>query len=170
MRHYVIIILLLFIGGCATTQKVTKEEAESDAKMSAIDESFNPAVLEDDEITINRKETEESSSNFDMSALDISDETEKPDKNVPGYRVQICAVADEMKAREIQQDAILKFLENVYLTFDSPYYKVRVGDCITRFEADMLQHSAIEKGFEDAWVVKTTVRSQPKSRIDDVLK
>ena len=166
MKRFVIIILLILISGCATTQRATKEEGKPDETMAAIDESFNPATLDDDEITIKKKESSESASNYDLSTLDYTDTIEDPDKELSGYRVQICAVSDENKAREIQRDAILKFVDQVYLIYDSPYYKVRVGNCVTRFEADLLQRTAVEKGFEDAWVVRTKVKPTKKSDID----
>jgi len=163
MKRLSIILLIIFISGCASTQKMSVNN-ESDTNMGIIDESFNPANLDDDEIIIKRKKTKtESSSNYDMTVLDYADNMVNSDEEISGYRVQICAVADEIKARDIQRDAILKFMENVYLIYDSPYYKVRVGDCVNRFEADLLQKSAVEKGFDDAWVVKTKVKpSSPK--------
>lgn len=84
--------------------------------------------------------------------------TKTPEREVAwGWRVQICALTDEGQARNVYMSALLKFDEHVYLTYDSPYYKVRIGDCLSRYEADELQRLASEKGFDDAWVVRTKV-------------
>ncbi|NOZ57631.1 MAG: SPOR domain-containing protein, partial [Calditrichaeota bacterium] len=83
---------------------------------------------------------------------------------VLGYRVQICATPDEQEARSYLHEAILKFPDQgVYLTFDSPYYKVRVGDCKSRFEAEELQKLVQKNGFPDAWVVRTKVYANPEA-------
>ncbi|MDZ7296167.1 MAG: SPOR domain-containing protein, partial [candidate division KSB1 bacterium] len=81
--------------------------------------------------------------------------------SVLGYRVQIVSTPFEEVAREVRKEALLKFEEPVYMVFDAPYYKVRVGDCISRFEAEELQQKAMEKGFGQAWVVRTLVSASP---------
>jgi len=56
----------------------------------------------------------------------------------------------------------------VYIDGDPPYFKVRVGDCLTRADAEQL--AALlrsKKGYPEAWVVETLVHppsndSQPK--------
>jgi len=79
---------------------------------------------------------------------------------VLGYRVQIISTPFEEVAREVRNEALLKFEEPVYMVFDAPYYKVRIGDCVSRFDAEELQQKAIEKGFAQAWVVRTMVTPQ----------
>ena len=60
---------------------------------------------------------------------------------------------------QVQRDAIIRFInEDVYMDYHAPYYKVRIGNCLTRYEAEQLQQLAIQKGFADAWVVRTKVK------------
>jgi hypothetical protein len=49
------------------------------------------------------------------------------------------------------------FPGEVYLQYDAPYYKVRVGNCLTRREGDLLQERAVRRGYRDAWVVRSLV-------------
>lgn len=87
-----------------------------------------------------------------------------------GWRVQICALSDEVAARAVFIDAHLKFDEQIYLTYDSPYYKVRIGDCLSRYEADDLQKIAVERGFDDAWVVRTKVYKLDETRQEEATR
>ena len=92
-------------------------------------------------------------------------DTSAAEEMVPGYRVQVCATPDEATARAYYHDALMKFLDQgVYLRFDSPYYKVRIGDCKSRFEAEELQKRVQKAGFPDAWVVRTRVYANPDLR------
>lgn len=81
-----------------------------------------------------------------------------------GYRVQLVATREEAEARASMQSALLSFGENVYLLFDNPYYKLRVGDCLSRSQADSLQQRALAKGFAKAWITRSQVYKQPPDR------
>jgi len=76
---------------------------------------------------------------------------------VEGFRVQLMATRDESEARRARDDARTYFPENSYLLFDNPYYKLRLGDCLTRTSADSLQQRAVNKGFNGAWIVRSLV-------------
>ncbi len=76
---------------------------------------------------------------------------------VEGYRVQLLATREEEVARRARADARTYFPENSYLLFDNPYYKLRLGDCLTRTAADSLQQRAMSKGFPGSWIVRSQV-------------
>ncbi len=76
---------------------------------------------------------------------------------VEGFRVQLLATREESEARRARDDARAGFPENSYLLFDNPYYKLRLGDCLTRTSADSLQQRAVSKGFTGAWIVRSLV-------------
>lgn len=85
---------------------------------------------------------------------------------VEGFRIQLLATRDENEARRARSDARTFFPENSYLLFDNPYYKLRLGDCLTRGAADSLQQRAINKGFSGAWIVRSQVHEfTPKPNI-----
>ena len=50
---------------------------------------------------------------------------------------------------------------NIYVEFDSPYYKVRIGDFTDRDKATEFREIAREKGYPSPWIVKTKVWSNP---------
>jgi len=163
-KHHLSVCFILFIAvisGCSSSKKLTTGGGEAGgrgAKKGIINEFFDPLILGEDELKVKKTISVESSGNQNARTNNPVEATVEPTQLVQGYRVQICAVADEKRARQIQRDAILKFIDqDVYLIYDSPYYKVRVGNCLTRYEADQLQQLAVQKGFDDAWVVRTKV-------------
>jgi cell division septation protein DedD len=72
--------------------------------------------------------------------------------------VQIFASSEQARAREVAAAARSRFGEPVYIEYESPLYKVRVGDCITRTEADALKDRAITQGYDGPWVVESSVQ------------
>jgi hypothetical protein len=76
---------------------------------------------------------------------------------VLGFRVQIFASSTEDNASRIANDARSSFDETVYVEHIIPYYKVRVGDFLTRAEADVLKSKALQIGFRGAFVVETMI-------------
>ena len=83
-----------------------------------------------------------------------------PERTTYGYRVQVFASADRERAEAIAAEARSRFGEPVYVEFDPPLYKVRVGDCITRHEADTLKDRANAQGYEGSWVAETMVEAR----------
>jgi cell division septation protein DedD len=78
----------------------------------------------------------------------------------PGYRIQIFASTEEVRAKEVAGEARSRLGEPVYIEFEAPLYKVRVGDCVTRGEADALKERAAQQGYDGAWVAETTVQAR----------
>lgn len=165
-KKLIIIFMSILISSCSSNKELKKGEKSNAGATGYINENFDPLILNDYDIKIKEKSNTEATSDIDDSLLNEMNNSTNDVAEVPGYRVQICAVPDEVSAREIQREAILKMNENIYLIYDSPYYKVRIGDCTSRFEADKLQQTAISKGFDQAWVVKTRVKVIPKEKND----
>lgn len=77
--------------------------------------------------------------------------------SVYGFRVQIFASSTQNGANKVVDDARNIFGGKVYIEHTPPYYKVRVGDCLTKEEAEALKNLAISKGFRGAFVVETMI-------------
>ncbi len=52
-----------------------------------------------------------------------------------GFRIQVLATTMRDKAYSTEQDFKFKYSQNTYLTFKTPYFKLRVGDFTDRLEA-----------------------------------
>jgi SPOR domain len=96
-----------------------------------------------------------------QDTLDIIVSTEGLN-TIPGFRVQIGstqnlseAIAERAKAETILADY------NVYIIYDSPYYKVRAGDFRARYDASQAAGFISDHGFSAAWVVPDNVFKNP---------
>ncbi|MDI6851451.1 MAG: SPOR domain-containing protein [bacterium] len=87
--------------------------------------------------------------------------TQKPVKLAQGWRVQIFAFADRSKAELAYQDAKLRLNVPVYLEYipgiDNVPYKIRVGNFLTREEAERFRDFLRENGYPDAFLVETQI-------------
>lgn len=168
LRKLAVLLIIFLLSSCGVKNVRKTNELTGDKKIGIINESFDPLILDDEDIKIRENKKVVAKSDLGDSFITNIDENKNIEsEEVNGYRVQICAVPDEELARETQREAILKFNENIYFVYDSPYYKVRIGDCTTRFEADRLQKLAEEKGFHEAWVVRTKVKMNAKLNRDE---
>ena len=75
----------------------------------------------------------------------------------PGYRVQIFATNLDDQARDAERKASLQFPEGVYLIYDPPMYKIRVGNFVSKEEAERMRKLAKSLGYRDAWVVRDKI-------------
>ncbi len=116
-------------------------------------EDFDPAALDDDDIEV--EEFQVGDSGMDDPILNTVEMLK--DSIGTGYRVQLVQTTDPEEAKDVESDAILRFDESVYRIFDPPFYKVRVGDFADWYDAEKIQKLAIQKGFREAWVVRTKV-------------
>jgi hypothetical protein len=83
---------------------------------------------------------------------------EEPEPQIVyGYRVQVFASSTEQGAEKAAAAAREVFSEPIYIEYVAPLYKVRVGDCFSRGEADALKKKAISLGYRDAWIVESLV-------------
>lgn len=88
-------------------------------------------------------------------------ETVPPD-TVQGFRVQLLASADIEAASQLRDSVSLLLLNDwVYVVYHTPYYKVRVGDFLSRIEANRMSSFLRENGFAEAWVVPDRVLKPP---------
>ncbi len=87
---------------------------------------------------------------------------EIPPDTVQGYRVQLMSTANIEEATQLR-DSVSLFLPNhwAYVVYQTPYYKVRVGDFLSRIEANRMSSFIQELGFTDAWVVPDRVLKPP---------
>lgn len=85
----------------------------------------------------------------------------KPDTLVvQGYRVQIYFSNDRKKAYAIRDKVIRlhpEYSQEVYVVYQSPNYKVRVGNFIKESDAKSLE-KLLSKNFENVFLVRDKVR------------
>lgn len=161
------IFVFIFLMDCLWAQNplpksASKTLVKKDTIAVKLDESWDPMSIDE---LINDFTTAQSTGLMpvDVDRILKGDERDSDAKKdmVPGFRVQLVATRDEGEARQARTDALFNFMQNVYLMYDNPYYKLRLGDCLSHVEADSLQQLAIDKGFVSAWIVRTMVYRNP---------
>jgi hypothetical protein len=77
---------------------------------------------------------------------------------VQGFRIQLFSSSNIDEATGAKGEASLKFTsDSIYVVFDAPVYKLRVGDFINRYEANQRLPEFVAQGYRDAWVVPDRV-------------
>ena len=149
---------LWILAGCAGSKTRPQGEATSPAKtavMEDLDERFDPGSVNEPEYPIKPRQQEE---RVDLlTQLRSAPEDTGEAAFLIGYRIQILQTEDAEEARKMQKDAILELDTDAYLIYDEPYYKVRVGDFRTRYEAEQFLEKVHRKGYASAWIVRTRI-------------
>lgn len=128
------------------------------ALLDTLNESFDPTTLRDWKVIPRTQEiVRPIEEELDDRVLNAQNDP-NDSKTEIGYRVQIFSTSDYMQAIKIDSLARLRWKDKVYLRFDSPYYKIRIGNASQRDAADRLQQEAVRAGYRTAWVVRTEIQ------------
>ncbi len=136
----------IFVSFCLCISLLTAQDQ---------DESFDPSILKNKEpdwpILINPA--------FGLNpVLQQSDTTEKEITELEGYRLQVFATKSWEAADSLKTVLEKKLKEDIYITFEVPNYKVRVGNCSDRNEAEILKTTLKSFGYRYAWIVRTRIK------------
>ena len=81
---------------------------------------------------------------------------------IEGFRVQIFATQERNKADQLQKELALKFDEKIYIIFEAPNYKLRIGDFLNRDDAELLRMRLVSSNFPSSWIVRTRIQPDLK--------
>jgi hypothetical protein len=167
--RYALIIVAALCAGCAsapTGRPVKKAPVERATDQKPYDfraEGEIPPLPAD---AANEPDVQEIGVKSD-SAIDVTEAEVPPDTApapvatatlVDGFRVQVLASADRDVAENASREARERLGLPSYVDMDGGVYKVRVGDFVTRPDADRAL-AGVRKQYPDAWVVASKVRS-----------
>ncbi len=93
------------------------------------------------------------------AAAGAGQETIPPDPRqfTPGWRVQIFASSNLQLADDKAAEFRAISRQPVYVEYEPPFYKVRVGDFLVRQDADAFRADVLSNGWSGAWVAETLV-------------
>ena len=77
-----------------------------------------------------------------------------------GYRVQILATRYYEYADSIAISISNRITDSVYVEYETPNYKVRVGDFINRDAAEYLQQELFNLGYKSTWILRSRITAQ----------
>jgi hypothetical protein len=162
-----VVTLVVFIGiHCAGSTKTAREEessgkeAEGDLEMK-YEQQFNPADYNPSVAAVQQL------AKTDTTGVpgDLKSNRPTPPETTPGFRVQVLSTT-EIDTANAAKNELSNLPESVgiYVIFDSPYYKVRVGDFLSRPDANQLLKTLIDRGYTDSWIVADRILMNPIPR------
>lgn len=119
------------------------------------DESFDPTTLNEPEMELPILIFPGDTFQF-KTGIDVTDSTEM------GYRIQVVSTPDYQDAELVMQELTQIMKEKVYLSFDPPNHKVRMGNFRFRSEAEKVQKNLTAMGYRTAWIIRTNIVVIPK--------
>jgi cell division septation protein DedD len=153
MRLWLILPAFVLFACSASREVVKKKEIEN---KPPYDESFDPLSLNDNDIVVTPVKP---------GVSDTKEQAAQNNKKIPhsetnGFRVQILATNNLEKASLVEQEASERFKRSgysTYLVFEAPLYKIRIGDCTDRLQAEKIRDMAKSVGYDGAFIVKSVV-------------
>ncbi len=147
------LMFLLAVGiGCSGSGGTAPEKPQKGSKdliLEKYESSFRPSNYDPDITSIIKADT-----NY-TEATKISDLiVPVQPETLQGFRIQVILTQDIEQASRIRDDITKSFGDNVvYIVYDLPYYKVRVGNFAEREEAGESMKKLTGMGYKDAWIV-----------------
>lgn len=165
----IVIFLSVLLFGCGGTREIeddeggegtateTLQQAEAQFNPSAYNPTFQQLIGMD--------------STADVAPARQRDEAAPTDELVQGFRVQVLFTSEIEKANRVKDSLSNQLLaEWVYVVYEAPYYKIRVGNFLTRVAAKNLIHPLVDLGYRDAWIVPDQVFRNPVKRTEEGVK
>ena len=121
---------------------------------------FNPDLLNDPEPNWPQIVNPLSDS-FESESI-ISSKNDSIQVDIEGFRVQVFATQDRKKAEGIKEELLFKFDENIYIIFEAPNYKVRIGNFLDRDDAEKLRMELVKESLSSSWIVRTKIQAEVK--------
>ncbi len=159
-------IIVIYLTGCSasTGSRYEKNEIKNEETHSEI----NDQIDEDFDITPYKTDVELESEPISMGKLPPDvwyqyDESEmgtnrKITGTSDGYRVQVIATDNLEEANQVRSEVYSRTTnKEVYVNFEPPFYKVKVGDFTSISDANDLKFMLNQLGYKEARVVQETV-------------
>jgi hypothetical protein len=129
------------------------EEAPAEADVEEIPVEDNDVVAENVEIP--RDTTKSGETGAGPAGVEGRDGS----VSVPVFRVQILATSSEQSALDAKKRVENRLGLAAYISLVDGMYKVRVGDCATREEANKVRETCRGAGYTDAWIVTDVLKA-----------
>jgi hypothetical protein len=164
------VLLTAIFFGCTASkpflvEEETKNEEPKEKKLllSEYERTLHPVEF-DREIEIIQKEQREERK---QKPLEIpKDSMIVQEEVVQGFRIQIFSSSNVDETILMKNLAVEKFVgDSIYVVYDAPVYKVRIGDFVNRYEANQRLPEFVEKGYRDAWIVPDRIVQRKMVRV-----
>jgi hypothetical protein len=152
-------ILISTLLALACAGHLQRRQAVSDSRMAG-ESQFEPLGFAGDDAVVTGKNPERGlksdTSRTDSISVKITanpiDTTGQKDQTI--FRVQIYTTKSMDDAQEYSQSIKQLFPEGVFVEYQIPYYKVRVGEFRNVTDGQIFLEKVKKIGFENAWLVR----------------
>ena len=79
--------------------------------------------------------------------------------SVEGFRIQLLATQDRFNAEKFKSELEKIYKNKIYIIFEAPNYKVRVGDFIDRKSAEEMRQNLSKEGYTTAWIIRSKIEA-----------
>lgn len=168
MKPFLFCVCGLILVGCGPSGETveptpkTVKPKEMKAPLKVYEETLNPALY-DEELDIVKKNHAEQKEKMEFETK--PDSTEIEEEIAQGFRIQVFASPSIDEATSMKNSVQLMVSDSVYVVYDPPVYKVRVGDYVSRLDANKMLSFMLDRGFPDAWVVADRIVQRKLVRI-----
>ncbi len=174
----VVILAMVALGGwaCTPAKTTTSKKASADKPYSLEEEGeippkevrdtpaeadFEEIPVENDDVESENVEAPKDTTNTGKTGAGPAG---VPGKDggfaIPVYRVQVLATSSEQSAMDAKKKVENKLGFPAYMSLVDGMYKVRVGDCASREEANKVRERCRGAGYSDAWIVTDVMKGQ----------
>jgi hypothetical protein len=164
MRAMLLMVSALLIAGCGSTKESGKEsQGASEDAVRAFEAGFQPSDHDPLKPRMHDRIPRRNDSTLTISADEAL--TPASTEMAQGFRVQVYSSTDIDTARAKKSEFEAAFPgEWFYLDYHAPSYKLRVGNFMTRFEAERFARTLTDQGYAEAWTVPEKVFTAPGKR------
>lgn len=166
-QMYKLLLLFILVGflipACAPRDVVTEDEDDAFAEeLRSSEREFDPSEY-NDPFAIQQEEDDAPAERPEF--VPERDEPDTP-QFMQGFRIQLYSTSDMEAAQEVLEVADSIFTDHwIYVVYEVPFYKVRLGDFETRPQANRTLSEVVGEGFRDAWIVPDRVVKDPPEKI-----
>lgn len=153
----------LLLAGCAGSEpeppsRAAHPRAQKSAPLDVFERDFSPSHYD-----VAIAEVESSSVRYTTIGRDTASLAgNSAVELVPGYRVQVMFSNSIDEATKVKSEVSVLFpADIVYMLYDSPYYRIRVGDFQERSGAARALKILLDKGYGQSWIVPDRVVNNP---------
>ena len=136
--NYVCVLMVLSLGFSQDQKKV----------------NFDPDKLKDPEP---RWPKVVSPFSLDTKELKLAGNSDSSQIIIEGFRVQVLATSSQENADRLRYELAIEYGKDIYIVFEAPNYKVRIGNFIDRRLAEKLRLELINKGYPSSWIIRTRI-------------
>jgi len=159
MMYWIPLACATLLVGCSSSRTLEGDDQGelsvkpgSEAPLGTYERTLNPSDFDEDVAVV--KETQPDSLRVAPVEESAPDSMVVAEVAGQGFRIQIYASKKIDEATAVRTMATEQFpQDSIYVVYDPPVYRVRIGDFPTRLEANRRLPSIAQAGYPDAWVV-----------------